>query len=313
MSQTALIYHPDFELHNTGNSHPEKRNRSKIIYDYIKKSAISHELAWFEPGPIDLRWVKKNHSIDYINYVKNTCLLGDNTIDHGDTRVCPKTFEIACLAASAAIKGVDTVMNDNCQNAFCCCRPPGHHALHSSAMGFCFFNNIAIAARYAQEKYALNKILIIDWDVHHGNGTQASFYNDPSVFFFSAHQYPFYPGSGSSEEKGVGHGMGYTLNVPMPAGASIKHYRRAFNLSLTPTAYKFRPDLILISAGFDAHRDDPLATISLKNEDFGELTYLVKDIAEHFCHGRIVSVLEGGYNLSALPRSVYQHINALKH
>ncbi len=312
MAQTAVIYHPDYELHDTGSSHPETRSRARVIYDFIKKSDIEDELAWLEPEPIDLRWIKNNHRLDYINHVENTCLSGESIIDQGDTRACPASFEIARLAAGAAIKGVDSVLNNDYQNAFCCCRPPGHHALHRSAMGFCFFNNIAIAARYAQENYAINKILIIDWDVHHGNGTQDSFYEDSSVFFFSTHQYPFYPGTGAAEEKGAGTGLGYTLNIPMRAGANIESYRHAFNHSLAPAAENFRPELILISAGFDAHQEDPLAAISLEDEDFGELTALIKDIADRFCHGRIVSILEGGYNLSALPRSVYQHLNILK-
>ena len=179
-------------------------------------------------------------------------------------------------------------------------------------MGFCFFNNIAIAARYAQEEYGINKILIVDWDVHHGNGTEDSFYEEPTVFFFSTHQYPFYPGTGAAEDTGAGPGLGFTLNVPMRAGANIDNYKKAFIELLTPAAEKFHPDLILISAGFDAHRDDPLAAIYLEDDDFGELTTLVKDVAIDLCRGRVVSVLEGGYNLSALPRSVYQHLNILK-
>ena len=312
MGQTAFIYHPDYELHDTGSSHPETKSRARIIFDFIKKSDLTQELAWLEPAPVKLPWIEKNHSVDYIHHVETTCRSGEILIDQGDTRACPASYDIARLAAGAAIKGVDSVLNDGYQNAFCCCRPPGHHALHSSAMGFCFFNNIAIAARYAQEKYGINKILIIDWDVHHGNGTQDSFYEDPSIFFFSTHQYPFYPGSGAAEDSGSGPGVGYTLNVPMQAGANIGSYKNAFINLLSPAAEKFRPDLILISAGFDAHRDDPLAAIYLEDEDFGELTTLVKDIAEKLCHGRVVSVLEGGYHLSALPRSVYQHLKILK-
>lgn len=310
--QTAFIYHPDFELHDTGSSHPETKSRARILFDFMKKSDLVDQLAWLEPEPADLKWIKNNHDYDYIHHLETSCLSGENIIDQGNTRACPASFEIARLAAGAAIQGVDSVLNNNYQNAFCCCRPPGHHALYNSAMGFCFFNNVAIAARYAQEKYRIKKILIIDWDVHHGNGTQNSFYEDSSVFFFSTHQYPFYPGTGAAEDTGAGAGIEYTLNVPMRAGANIENYKNAFIHSLTPAAEKFHPELILISAGFDAHRNDPLAAISLEDEDFGELTTLVKDIANNLCQGRIVSVLEGGYNLSALPRSVYQHLNILK-
>ncbi len=311
MAQTAFIYHPDFELHDTGISHPETKTRARIVYEFIKNSDLSNAIAWIEPEPAEVRWIETNHSVAYRKYVKNACASGELIIDQGDTRSCPESYLIARLAAGAALKGVDSVLKDGHHNAFCCSRPPGHHALHSAAMGFCFFNNIAIAARYAQIEYGLKNILIIDWDVHHGNGTQDSFYGDSTVFFFSTHQFPFYPGSGAASEIGSGSGTGFTLNAPISAGAGIERYKDAFINKLKPAAELFKPDLILISAGFDAHHNDPLAAINLEDEDYGELSAMVQEIAAKYCQGRLVSILEGGYDLEALPRSVYQHLRVL--
>ncbi|HEX29514.1 TPA: histone deacetylase, partial [Candidatus Poribacteria bacterium] len=197
------------------------------------------------------------------------------------------------------------------KNVFCAIRPPGHHALKSRAMGFCLFNNVAIGARYIQRKYGLSKVLIVDWDVHHGNGTQAIFYDDPTALYFSTHQYPFYPGTGSREERGIGKGEGYTVNVPLPAGSGDEEYVRIFEEILRPKAIQFDPDFILISAGFDPYEDDPIGGMRVTPEGFAELTKIVKEIAEECCEGRLVSVLEGGYNLEGLAESVEAHILAL--
>ena len=211
----------------------------------------------------------------------------------------------------AVTQAVDRIIDDTLDAAFCAVRPPGHHALADRAMGFCLFNNVAIGARYAQQRHALSRILIVDWDVHHGNGTQAIFYDDPSVLYFSTHQYPFYPGTGARAETGRGAGAGFTINVPLPAGAGDAELIRAFQEELLPRALTFKPQLILISAGFDAHRDDPLAGLAVTEAGYAELTRIVRGIAEACCRGRIVSVLEGGYNLLALGRSVEAHLRTL--
>jgi len=312
MAQTAVIYHPDFELHDTGNSHPETRSRARIIYDFIKNSDINHELAWLKPEPVDLRWIKKIHGVDYINHVENACLSGENIIDQGDTKACPASFEIARLAAGAAIKGVDHVMNNEFKNAFCCCRPPGHHAEVDTALGFCLFNNIAILARYLQKQYGLDKIAIIDWDVHHGNGTQHAFEADPSVLYVSTHQYPFYPGTGAASEQGVGRGKGSVVNCPMPAGATDSLYRLAFAERIIPALERFAPEAILISAGFDAHAEDPLAEVQLSTDAFTWMTQQLLEVADRHAEGRVISLLEGGYNLSRLGECVATHLNELR-
>ena len=202
-------------------------------------------------------------------------------------------------------------MDGKVRNAFCAVRPPGHHALKDRAMGFCLFNNVAIAASYIQKKHKLGKVLIVDWDVHHGNGTQAAFYDDPSVFYFSAHQSPFYPGTGSAEERGAGKGVGFTLNVPLPAGCGDAEYKKAFLEKLKPAAAAFQPDFVLVSAGFDAAKDDLLGRMKVTPEGYAELTRIVKGIAEQHCQGRLVSVLEGGYNLEGLAASVEAHVRVL--
>ena len=230
-----------------------------------------------------------------------------------DTIVSMHSLEAALRAAGAACRAVDALMNNEARNAFLPVRPPGHHATAERAMGFCLFNTAAIAARYAQTHYAkeVERVAIIDWDVHHGNGTQGIFYDDPSVFFFSAHQYPWYPGTGTRGETGTGRGRGYTLNVPLRAQTSAVEHRRAFAAALSEMSGKFSPDLIVISAGFDSRRDDPLGQLLLEDEDFAAMTRAVKEWADESCGGRIISCLEGGYNLSTLGRTVGAHVRAL--
>ena len=307
----AVIYHADSIRHDTGGFHPETAVRAKRVIDYLRRSSPVGTIDFVEPAMADRTLVAEIHSKDYIRSIEVDCAAGRRAMDQGDTRACPESYRVAMLAAGSAIAGVDCVMNGGYRSAFSCMRPPGHHARPSLAMGFCFFNNVAIAARYAQRGYGVERVLIVDWDVHHGNGTQEVFYADPSVLFFSTHQYPCYPGSGGKDERGMGSGSGYTVNVPMGVGADMGDYRRAFEEELCPAAERFGPDLVLISAGFDAHRDDPLASMGLLTADFGELTQMVVGIAEEYCDGRIVSILEGGYNLDALERSAACHVGVL--
>ena len=228
-----------------------------------------------------------------------------------DVPVCAKSYEVAKAAVRGVISAADSVAKQIVQNAFCAIRPPGHHALKDTAMGFCIFNNIAIAARYIQQKHDLPKILIVDWDVHHGNGTQQAFYDDPTVLYFSIHQYPFYPGSGSENEKGIGPGLGYTINIPRPPATGDQPYKQVFEKTLKPAALDFNPDFVLISAGFDAHKNDSLGAMNVNAQGFADLTKIVKEIAQSTCQGRIVSMLEGGYELKGLADSVEAHIKVL--
>jgi acetoin utilization deacetylase AcuC-like enzyme len=243
--------------------------------------------------------------------IKVRCQLGEQVLDDGDTHVCKYSFDAALLAAGAVIQAVDEVSTGRLTRAFCAVRPPGHHAESTKVMGFCLLNNVAIGARYAQRKHGVGRVAILDWDVHHGNGTQEIFYDDDSVFYISLHQYPYYPGTGAAAERGAGRGEGFTLNCPMGAGSVEKDYLDAFQTQILPALHRFKPELVMISAGFDAHKDDPLASIQLDEESFARMTNLVTEISEQYCGGRIVSVLEGGYNLQALARSVEAHLVAM--
>jgi acetoin utilization deacetylase AcuC-like enzyme len=237
-------------------------------------------------------------------------LQGGGALD-ADTVVCPASYQVALTAASTAAAAVDAVVDGGHNNALCLVRPPGHHATHRTSMGFCLFNNVAVAARYAQRQHRLDRILIVDWDVHHGNGTQDIFYDDETVTFLSIHRFPFYPGTGSSGETGTGKGLGHTINVPVVYGASRKEYFSLFQQGLEKAVKVARPDLILISAGFDAHEQDPIGSLGLKTDDFATLTSLVMDVAQSHCQGRVVSCLEGGYDRKALAASVEAHLGAL--
>jgi len=236
---------------------------------------------------------------------------GDRSLSTGDTRISPRSLEIARLAAGGVIAAVDAVLAGDVANAFAVVRPPGHHATPKRGMGFCLFNNVAIAARHAQAVHGIDRVLIADWDVHHGNGTQDIFYEDGSVLFFDTHQHPLYPGTGLADETGRGPGQGLTINCPFPAGSGRKEIVGAFRERLLPAAARFRPELVLVSAGFDSRIDDPLGSFTLTDDDFTELTSLVKEIAAEHASGRLVSTLEGGYSLTGLASAATSHVRAL--
>jgi len=263
------------------------------------------------PKPASEQWLTAVHTPQYVQWARTAWEQGMRFLDSPDVPVSQHSYEVATQAAGGVLEAVDAVMQGRIANAFCAIRPPGHHALADRAMGFCIFNNVAIATRYVQTQYHLERVLIVDWDVHHGNGTQALFYDDPTVLYFSTHQYPFYPGTGAELEKGEGPGTGYTLNVPLPRGTDSAAYLAVFRDQLRPTALAFKPDFVFISAGFDAHEDDLLGSMRITAQGFADLSRVVTDIADQCCAGRIVSVLEGGYHLQGLATSVAAHLNVL--
>ncbi len=307
---TGFVFHPDYLKHDSGQNHPESSERLSLLIEHLEKKGILSRLKNIEPYPAAIEWLETVHDSSYIKTVERICKNGGGMLDP-DTRVSPESYRVALLAAGGVMAAVDTVMDQRVKNAFCAVRPPGHHAEKDKAMGFCIFNNVAIGARYVQKKFGLKKIFLVDWDVHHGNGTQNIFWSDPSVFYFSIHQYPHYPGTGSENEVGEGEGEGYTFNMPMCAGSGELEYIEVFENILFPMASKFSPDFIFISAGFDAHEDDPLAQINLSETGYKKMTEVITRLAAECCEGRLVSVLEGGYNSTSLSASVEKHILAL--
>ena len=305
-----LIYDPAYLTHNTGD-HPENARRLEAILRVLgTDEALSRKVGRLKPKPAAREDITRCHREELIRGIEDMAKQGVEYIDV-DTRISPESFEVARLAAGAAIAAVDAVMKEEGGRAFGLIRPPGHHATISKAMGFCLFNNAAIGARYAQAKYGVERVLIIDWDVHHGNGTQEIFWTDPTVFYFSTHQYPYYPGTGAANERGGGKGEGFTLNVPLRAATPARDHRQSFTDALREIEGKFHPDLIIISAGFDSKRGDPLGGLMLEDTDFSEMTKEVLRIAEKHGAGRVVGLLEGGYNLDLLGNSVRSHISAL--
>jgi acetoin utilization deacetylase AcuC-like enzyme len=310
-SKTGLIYHDAYLLHDTGYSHPERPDRLRSIVQHLHQAGLWAQLQHPIIDRAGEEWILKVHTARHWKFVKESCARGVEILDRGDTHVCPESYDVALLAVGGVLAGVDALMKGELDNVFCAVRPPGHHAETDTVMGFCLFNNVAVAARYAQVRYGVENVAIVDWDVHHGNGTQEIFYSDPTVFYISTHQFPFYPGTGARTEIGEGKGKGYTLNCPMRAGSGDTEYMNAFAREIIPALERYKPDLLIISAGFDAHKDDPLANINLTEETFGRLTQMMMEIADKHCGGRLLSVLEGGYNLEALARSVEIHVRTM--
>lgn len=307
----GFLYGDVYLTHDTGVGHPERPARLTAIVEQLKQSGLLAQLTLLKPAPAALEWITAVHTPEYMARVEKDCRERLGYVDTTDAPAGSNTYEVALAAAGGVLGAIDAVMDKRIQSAFCAIRPPGHHALKDRAMGFCFFNNVAIAARYIQKKHKLARVLIVDWDVHHGNGTQAIFYEDPTVFYFSAHQAPFYPGTGDADEKGQGRGRGFTLNVPLRAGCGDADYRKVFEETLRPAAAAFRPDFVLVSAGFDAAKGDLLGGMKITPEGFAGLTRIVKQIANQSCQGRLVALLEGGYNGDALAASVEAHLRVL--
>ena len=307
---TGFVFHPDYLKHDSGQNHPESGERLFSLLAHLEKKGLILRLKNIQPYPATVKWVEAVHDPRYIKMVEKICKNGGGMLDP-DTHVGSESYQVALLAVGGIMAAVDAVMNKKIKNAFCAIRPPGHHAERDKAMGFCIFNNVAVGARYVQKKFGLKKVLIVDWDVHHGNGTQNIFLDDPSVFYFSVHQFPYYPGSGAENETGEGEGEGYTFNMPMVAGSGDVEYIEAFQNIFYPVAYKFSPEFIFISAGFDAHEQDPLAGINLSEVGYKKMTEVITRLASECAEGRLVSVLEGGYNFRSLSVSVEKHIRAL--
>jgi acetoin utilization deacetylase AcuC-like enzyme len=318
-----LLYDPLYLEHRTLPHHPERPDRLSAIVRHLRETGIWDSVNSALPDgnrfndELTSDYILQIHPDRHIEYIKRKAEEAEreNTIltpfsDGGDTNVSGKTYAAARKAVTAAIEATDTVCNGNIRRAFCALRPPGHHCERNRPMGFCVFNNAAIAARFAQQKYGIERIAIVDWDVHHGNGTQAIFYDDPSVLYISLHQYPHYPGTGSAAERGSGDAEGRTINFPLPAGTAQKQYEEIFVGKIVPALEDFNPGVLIISAGFDAHRDDPLGDMLLTEESFGLFTRILSDASASW-NGKIVSLLEGGYDLNGLARSVASHILAL--
>ncbi len=306
---TAILYHPDYLKHETG-AHPERPERAALIAHEVKERDLEKRYVWLTPQVCSQEDILRCHTNDHYDLVHQACEKGLGALD-ADTVISKDSFQVSLMASGGVITAIDAVMDNQVDNAFVIVRPPGHHATPDRPMGFCLFNNVAVGARYAQTKRNLEQVLIVDWDVHHGNGTQDIFYLDNSVFYFSLHQYPHYPGTGRTNDTGEGKGQGYTLNAPLSANTSAKDYRNVFDEALKKILSKIKPDLILISAGFDSHREDPLGQLMLENEDFAWMTTRLKQTAQSLGHQRVISVLEGGYNLKKLGKIAVAHVEAL--
>ena len=304
--KTGIITTDTYSNHNTGLDHPERADRVTVVIEHLKKLK-SKDLIWQKPSKFDFKYLRMAHDKDYLKNVNDSFPTeGVNFLD-GDTILSPGSKEAARDAVGSIIRAIDGVIKKDFRNAFCAVRPPGHHAEKKRAMGFCVYNNVAVGAYYLLEKYNLSKVAIIDFDVHHGNGTQDIFYNNKNVLYISTHQYPYYPGSGAANEKGAKNNI---LNIPLPAGTQTHEFLNAYD-SIFKKLKEFKPEFILLSAGFDAHKNDPLAQFNLQSKDFYTLTKRIMSLAKELCEERIVSILEGGYDLNALKESVNFHIKSL--
>ncbi|MDD5448121.1 MAG: histone deacetylase [Actinomycetota bacterium] len=306
----ALFYDPIFERHSTGFGHPEKAERLSVSLKALEETELLRSVEQRSPRRAEIEEIELVHPLSYIDRIKSMSAAGGGYLDL-DTAVSTDTYEAALKAAGAVIESVEGCFKSDFKYSFCMVRPPGHHALSKRGMGFCIFNNVAIGARFALESGKANKVLVVDWDAHHGNGTQDIFYEDPRVLYTSIHQYPFYPGTGSQEETGQGAGRGYTINLPFPAGTGEAHYIEAFERVIIPAGRRFNPDILFVSAGYDSHYADLLCSMRLVDSSFSKMTKMLASLAREYSSDRLIIVLEGGYNLDAMAHSVVQTIGAL--
>lgn len=308
---TGLLLDATYRDHDTGLGHPETAARITAVMEALTQAGLTAKATALTQQPAEDEAILLCHTKRYLEQAKEDVASGARELSTGDTMIGPQSLDVALRAVGGVMNAVDAVMSGKLRNAFCAVRPPGHHARPAQGMGFCLFNNIAIGARHAQKQHQAAKVLIVDWDVHHGNGTQDIFYEDGSVLFFSSHQSPWYPGTGAAAETGEGKGRDCTLNCPFPAGTGMQAIEAAFVDRLLPLAARFKPDLVMISAGFDSRHDDPLGKFLLTDDDFATLTKLLMAFADTHCGGRVVSVLEGGYNRAGLASAATAHVRAL--
>jgi len=309
---TGFFYHPRFLDHGTGPDHPEHAGRLNAIMTRLESSGLLSELDVVAPGPAPRATLEAIHDPDYVREIEEACRTRPGLLGDINTFVSKDSFDAARLAAGAAVEAVDGVLAGRWNNAFVAARPPGHHAERAAAMGFCLLNNVAAAAAHLRAAHGLERIAIVDWDVHHGNGTQHIFEADPHVFYASLHQFPHYPGTGTADERGVGEGEGSTLNLPLEAGTGDSEWLAAFEGPLARALEAFAPQFVLVSAGFDAHSDDPLSNTRVSAAGFRRMSEALLEIAERTAGGRLVSLLEGGYDLGALATCVETHVAALR-
>ncbi|RPH86595.1 MAG: histone deacetylase [Desulfobacteraceae bacterium] len=313
MKKTGFLFDKRFLQHRTGPYHPEVPERLEVIYRGLEQRGLLSQLTLIAAQPAEERWIEAVHRIEHIRRFEEACLMGKSELDHPDNQICEETFQTALLAVGGILEAARRVMGQELDNAFCAVRPPGHHAEADRALGFCFFNNAAIAARYLQAEWGVPRIGIIDFDVHHGNGTQHIFEKDPTVFYYSIHEHPTfaYPGTGREFEKGLEAGYGYTLNSPVLPGHGDEEYRTLIDKDLIPAFDRFQPEVILVSAGFDAHEDDDMSGINLSTSGYSWIMNRVMGLAERYARGRLISILEGGYSLSRLPELACNHVEIL--
>lgn len=311
MPRTGIVYHPRCLEHDTGPGYPENADRLRVIWKRLGDSGLLQATHLREPGPVEDRWIEQVHAREYLPHVREVCQRAPTILDSWDVPVSRASEDAARLAAGGIVDAAAEVMRGNWDNAFVAVRPPGHHAEAREAMGFCIFNNVAIAARYLQKEHGIERVAIVDFDVHHGNGTQHVFEADPSVFYASLHQFPHYPGSGRATERGRAEGEGATLNCPLAAGSGDAEWIGALESEVLPALEEFQPDFLLISAGFDAHADDPLSGTFVSEEGYRTMTSRLLQLARQQCQGRVVSILEGGYHLEALAACVEIHVSEL--
>ncbi len=311
MMKTAFLYDDVFLEHETGEGHPERAERLRTMLRRLEEGGYFGRVLTVPTRAADERHLELIHKKEYVERVKRGIESGEEFFDSIDNTVCTRTYDVALYAVGGCLNMCDAVMSGRASNGFCAVRPPGHHAESQKAGGFCFFNNVAIAARYVQTEYGITRVAIVDWDVHHGNGTQDAFQEDDSVYYISLHQYPYYPGTGAEADIGYGRGLGYTLNIPVKAGSGNSHYLQAFNERVLPELERFRPEVVLVSAGFDAHRDDPLSSINLTGDMYYRFTKMLKDVAHRHASDRLIAFLEGGYNVDVCADGAEQVIRAL--
>ena len=313
MKRTGFVYDDRYLLHLTGHYHPESPERLVAIKNWLETSGMLGKLIPIKVTRANQRWIEAVHNIHYIMRFDEACVSGMTEFEHADNAICRDTYETAFLAVGGVLNAIDAVIEGTVDNAFCAVRPPGHHAEVDRPMGFCYFNNVAIGARYLQKQHGIGRVGIIDFDVHHGNGTQHIFDQDPSVFYYSIHEHPSfaYPGSGREFETGIGEGEGFTVNSPVLPGRGDDDYKRLIMQDLVPAFKKFDPEFILLSAGFDAHESDMMSGTNLTTGGYDFISEVIVNLVNRCCKGRVVSVLEGGYNLDVLPILVENHIRFL--